>query len=1340
MDSAWRSAFDRSLLHTEATLLQLQGHRASYDRAKQKVDDYLGPVPNSTALSASTPRPETGDEDVGVPPPLPQHRYREFQRSAMLRHPSPTVTNSLPGVESTPVHRHDRETSSYVASSFIDAPTPLQLLNSQMRNAALDLELEKTKRVDSIRDLTHRTAAQLTEVKARLVQLEDENALLRRSVRALETRFAFRDGGSSVSEGLCSPAPASPPRPLQTGPPSSIPSIKAALLQGTATTTSSILERLTAVEAAVARQQRLLEDRQSRLDVTVSGAVETRVAVEVERVRGVARDTAREAAEQLIQLRLSTLMSGLQSDVQRAAEAAASSEAIARVAENTSQEAERRLSAQLQRLTGQMSDLHTSLGAGGGGVGRSTIPQQIAALEQRTDDDFRQVRAELRQLRQDAETRVSEGDQLQRRVTSVAKSEAQAVLAELLAKQQSEEPAFQKADAVSLLNTAVVPLHDELQKIRESLMQQQQQVDEEQRKTGIRFATMTAAAGEWTLVEERCQQQVDAQNKSLSCIRADIVASTNQLREEASNTRSQLRDAMEESTAKLDERLSTMVRDRTSRIEAALLQKTHSIEEQKGELARLRASHDLTEERLQVIEATLAPLQVMLSRSMDEAKTRHDALQTMMQQTCATPLSRLSMEKDVLQHRIQQLEEGAADLQRIMLEQASEGRRGVDEQGRALRSTIEQRSAAHTETCEALRDQLTSLRRTVEQKMDVLANEAQQVLTESDVRRLLEEHQVATAVVKSTPPPLSPPSSASLANSTEGATTPAAAVRLPEIAEALQKRVEGVEMHLSSCTAALEELSLAQSQLKQEMAGQTTEEQLNTVQQELRAAHSDHQRLATDMENQLQSQKAQLAIQTEKATRASQELVEAAILQIKQEVSPPYFTRNIVADPSCLQHLAIHLQAHLHLPPEAEGRLAVVEGAVEQQKNFRRETQMHLGKIEAAVAAVGEVQPAADSVLSENHRNDIAELRMHCAALQEAHETLHEKYETTAVKKMAALSTTLEAVKNTADRAMAEVEQTQQQCAQLTAAQRQQLPSLKQYIHEIVEVIKSDQEAAVDPLRLRLRGVEERWRELVANHDAFQQQVELHHAASAKMQKELGDQLRSDMSAQVESVASVAEQKTASLRAGLDALSTTMQSQAEKAAVVVAAPIPAEAPSHPRIDELEERISQFETYNRESLVALSEALNCFQGDLQSVVVRFSEKVNTPGSGLQPPLTASSGISSPGAESTTTTGGPHQPGLINSLEDVLTYLLSQQRQLQRVLQQLHINTLQTLEILEQHEESTAAIPLIQDTINQVSEALVPLAQHLGVAIHLPQLPASELAALPTISSPGDRAEM
>jgi hypothetical protein len=1177
MSSAWQTSIDRTLRSTEATLESLQQRHRSYDAAKHRVDDYLGlatPYRDGKALFDSLDR-----ADVGVPPPLPQHRrYRPApdegtsgdgrglggrQSNAFdpPHGPSPSFFNA--GAYAAQ-NSNGRVGASGASPSRDDPTAPLQLVNAQVRGAMLELELEKAKRADSIRELAYRTTAELGELRSMIAQLQSENTSLRKSVRALEGRLGFATDSQMPSQ-LAGAGAASPitgashtsfsefgalPQPQSQQLLSRTALLASAVANSgfglapdkAAAASSSLLARVDALEAGLARQQQLNEDRQTRTAAVLREMVKAEVGSDMAQVRTLAREAARDSTEDLLKLRLSAMQSALQTEVQRALRVAAASETTAQQVQQQYGEVEHRFSVQLQKLSAQFVEWQrgstsaspaASADGGGSGLVPFTAPasqERLLHLERAVEEELHGLRGQLRQLRQDTETNLErltqEQKQMQAQLQGKASAQEVRALMDHVEEERQQRSSTSSAAGAAFREQVNSTLRPQLQLWQDALQQLQERVQEQQdgaeawrRQANLRFAAVEASTKDLREEADRQDQQWSSCTQELRQVRAEVVAAQSRTADALRQFKAELTETCDAKLQAAEERLQTVQKDRQQQWDTQLRQLQQSVAEQQEMAQRARLTSDAAEERLRRVEATVATIESALPHSVADVKAKCEALQTVLQQTCALPLSRVQQDVEGVQRRLHAMDEDRTRMAAVWNQQLADAKRFFEEHVRNNRDMVEQRLSHQKDLYEELRGQHSSQRRCTE--------EQQQLMLEQ-MKRLQQQQQLASSPAPVLAPP-APAVAASARSASEGlspsggtsapspppaaqvdgdkAPSPIAAVSVDALHD-LQQQVQRILPQLQSMEQRVEAAERAVENAVTSTV--TVADAIAPLQERLEEVRERAQRDRTEQQQQLEAMRQALCDNVQamsemcdRVSAAAEEQLSHARGDVASSVAPLRIATILSADPESVQHLALQLQKHLALPSSAARTLADAQTQLAQHACRLDELQQALQEaqkqvVEMRADAAAERTAAqtsateAEAATARASLQDVADVR---AELQEVlqdmkqshtmlltrHAALEKQTQHLSEEQLAVLAGEVDGIKQATEPLPRLIEQLKEQSTAMQAAQRQQLPTLQKYVQDVLEVVQEGQSASLDPLQLKLRTVEERHKKLQAH-------------------------------------------------------------------------------------------------------------------------------------------------------------------------------------------------------------------------------------------------------------------
>ena len=1429
----WLASIDKTLRSTAATLDKLQERQDSYNRAKQQMDDALG---SSTPHREGSAFDSLDRTDVGVPPPLPRHRpYHTSRGEAYIETSveassglSPSPTLFAQGSPQPPTIARGAAGAAHGfngrrGTAFREDPmATLELVNAKMQGAMVELELEKTKRVDSIRELGYRTTVELAELRSKITELQNENASLRKSVRALEGKSGFApeakyaanvSGGAQTS--FLELEPSSSQQQQQLPRTAFLASATAnsgfGLTPAGSTASASLSARVDALESAVARQQQLAEDRQTSTAALLQKMVKTEVDAGVAQVRTEACQVARDGVEALLKLRLSALESSVQTDVQRALRVASASETTALKVQQQCDAMERRLSTEMNQKNALLRERQrdadsplpsataatATLGTVVGCAGGSASQERLLQLERVTEEELQGLRVQLRQSRLDTEAQLELLAQAQKQMQSQLQSKASAQdmrgVVERLEEQQQRSSsgggAAFREQVNAVLRTPLQPLQDALTKLHDDVQGQRESAEAWRRQADLRFAAVEASTKDFRDEAERLDQQCRSCVQELRQVRTDTTAAQARATDALRQCKAELMDALDAKMQATEERLQLQQRDRQQQqVEAQLRQLQQSVTEQQETAQRTRAAGDAAGERLRRVEAAVAAMESAVPHSIADAKAKYEALQTVVQQSCVLPLTRLQQDAEDVQRRLHALDEDKAHLNIMWAQQLAVAKQFFEEHVRNSRDMLEQRLSHQKELYEELRAHQSSQRRYADEQqqlvleqMNRLQQQQQQLLLSANLaplpmpvtkKRSVSEESSSLAAAKPEAAPATATTTAAQGEENRTAAPPPAAattttMATPGAATAPSALASLVEDAIAPLQNRLHDMH-EQQQLEKKDQDLRRSEMEHTLSEKLRAVSEAYERASASTEEQLLRLREELAAST----------------------TPLRLVMALSSDVESVRHLALQLQDHLAFPPRFTQALEDLQTQAAQHAQSLdavqaalRETQQQTAEMHAAAEAERTAEtpaPAAVETVSvspQDVENVRAELQAALFDVRQSHDALlarqtalEKQTQQLSEERLVALSGHMEDIQQATELLSPRVEQLTEQCAALQSAQRQQLPTLQKYVQDVLAVVQESQAAALDPLQLRVRTVEERQRQQHTNLQEWMgEQATAAEQAGLSQQKKL-EQLKTEWEtsyagqlgdvqhnvsaaqagladlvekvAQMERLRLADEEEKQQLREEVRAVAQAAKEDHDPAAAppleetpptaaAVAAPTkeveaasvavtnsaagPTVEELQSYVEELDGRLSQLEEQTNDSLAATADALDMFSQQLQDVVSRFAVAVREAEGDddcvgtAAAPTTASSSSAVVASNSSGGGGGV----AIKSLEDVFGYFLHQLQQLQQALYRLQANTVETLEILEQHEESTAALPMLQHTVDAIAEALVPLAERLGV---------------------------
>ncbi|KAG5504362.1 hypothetical protein JKF63_04811 [Porcisia hertigi] len=1356
MNATWQSSLDRTLRSTvagAAALEQLQHRRANYDRARRKMDDYLGPSPKR---GDDQPALDLLDQDLSLPPPLPQHLRYHAER---VTGPSPPAHSSLD--DSTPIRR-----PSLLSSS------PLQLLNAQVRGVLLELELEKAKRADSVRELAFRTTAEIAEMRSLITQLQTENGTLKKSVHALEGRLGFEgrtDGlRKSVANGGVTPADGAYYTSLsvESGPPtksSMAPSTIANTGFGlphkmpfTAGEATSLVARVEALEAGFARQQQHSEDRQTRLTGTLRELVKSEVGAELTQVRALAREAARDSTEDLLKLRLSALESSTRADVEKALRSASASEALAQQAQQQCRETEQRLSSHIHKLQAQVAERQGQ--------------ERIALLESRVDDQLSGMQSQLRQCRADVEVHVDRLLEERKSLSGVVQRKSEA--AGLLAMNEHLEETHRgggsgwmsREQVTALLQTQLQQaLDDEVRKMHTMAQENLDNADTWRRNASMRLAALETHAENTHSAVTQQEKQWETVTRDIQQVRADLSSVQSRVSEATRHAKTELADVWEAHVQALEDRTQKLHRERQQQTDTQLRQLQQTLAEHQEALQRARVAGESAEERLKRVETALAAAEATLPRAVEDARVKHEALQSVVQQACVLPLSRVQQDIEAAQRKLQAVEEDRARLNSNWMQQLMEARQYHEERARHTREVLEQRLVHQKELYEELRTQQTLQRRTAEDQHQQLMDRVRHIQGQ--------QQHTALSVVTPTHARERPADVDSASALAMPLSSTAAEV---SVFEDYQRTLQGLLGRLEALDDRVGSVEGVSAKVPHIVADATAAiaARLEGLQDRVQATSDDWRRQHEELKRETELQLRTLSKKCSETEASIDAHATRTTRQLEQSLSPLELVSHLSTDKPSLQRLAIRLQEHLALTPDntaaidgMRAQLATQAKALEALHTWMQDSKQIIAGLSdlrladqasaAAPSSNTEVHPAgaADGVAArEEALNAVGSLQVALEEQRKRQDDLEVLLRNLTAQELARVTRELVELKRATDRTSLELATLADQYSALQSLQRQQLPTLQKYVHDVVEVVESNQSTQLDLVQLRLRAVEDHHKHLQARLEEYNATHEAEAAQRAqdllkkmnqeqKEHKAIEEQLtslRDDVAATRADVDSFGRHMAAAkeARERMESLATALQPAASpvpaeetyavaqkgevgestqhSAGLPLILPVASVAELHSLFEKLDERLTLLEEQTQESVSMTSEMLGAFRDQLQNVVGRFSdaaarhtEEPRATEGDMGDALAAETAV----AVTESILSFTQLP--IRNLEDVFLFLLHGLHKLHQALSQLQSNTVDTLEILEQHEESVALLPMLQHTVDVMSATFLPLAEQLGV---------------------------
>nr|CAJ2473656.1 unnamed protein product [Leishmania braziliensis] len=1198
-------------------------------------------------------------------------------------------------------------------------------------------------------------------MRSLITQLQTENGALKKSVRALEGRLgcggnsdglhkSAANGTATTDDGafsITSLGALAPPTRAGTLPSVAINSRFGLGHDATmpASAAASLVARVEALESGFARQQQHIEDRQTRVTSALHELVKAEVGSEISQVRALAREAARDSAEDLLKLRLSALQSSTQADLQRALHAASASETVAQHVQQQCHESEQRLSSHMLKVQAQLSEWQRTHGGNASGsttVATSGTSQQekerVAAVERRLDEQLRSMQSQLQQYRSGVETQIHRLAQQHNALSGVVEGKADA--AELLAvrehlgeQQRGDSSGWMSRDQVTaLLRAQLQPLHDEMHKAQTMAQESLDNTNAWKREAARRFATVEAGMKAQS-AETQQDQQWQSCARDVQQVRTEMNSVQSRVAEAVRQAKTELVNVWDAKLQLLEERTQQIHRERQQQTDAQLRQLQQTLVEQQEALQRARMTGESVEERLRRTEAALAAVEMTLPRTAEDVRVKYEALQAVMQQTCVLPVTRVQQDIDAAQRKLQAVEEDRAMLNNSWKQQLAEAQHYHEERVQHTREVFEQRFAHHKELYEELRTQQTLQRRATEEQHQQLMDR---------VRHLQQQQHRFSSVVA---PTTVREQSAEVASTHALATAASTSIAGTTASGEYQRSLQLLDSRLQDLDSRLDRVEEASASVPLTIADATSSvaKRLEGLQDRVQAQVEDWQRRHNELERDTERQLSALSRRCSETLAFIDAQSARTTCAMDEALSPLKLVTCLLTDKSCLQHLALRLRDHLALTLEETPALADVRvhlatlaktlEAVQASMQQAQQEIAGLSERNRADQAPGAVPPsssemesatAAEAATARQEMLDlIHNLQVTLEEQRGRQDHLEESLCHLTVQQLATVTKELAEVKQVAESVSLEIAKHSDHCNALQSAQRQQLPTLQKYVQDIVQVVESNQSSQLDPIQLRLRAVEDRQKHLqtrleeanaTQEADVVQRVQELHKRMdqqSEKVHKAVEGQLaslRDEVIATRTDADSLAKRVAATeqAREHVTGMLATLQAAAPPAKAAEALMTPDAVAEEPLdIREIDERLTQLEKQAHDSVSVTAEMLGAFRDQLQNVVGRFAAAAaqltgHTERSGARAAVAATEGASSP------------QPP-IHSLEDVFLFLLERLLQLQQALQQLQSSTVDTLEILERHEESVASLPMLQHTVDLMADTLMPLAERLGV---------------------------
>ncbi|AAZ13010.1 hypothetical protein, conserved [Trypanosoma brucei brucei TREU927] len=513
--------------------------------------------------------------------------------------PEQDIGRMLRGNKTTPQYKaavtpSARENNTYptrsspaVATSASRAPgtagewaNAFRLLQSQVYNCVVELDTERVVRSNNIREVEQTLSGHVGELRAMILQMKKENEYLTGVVRSLQKRVSPHRAGRSIGNGEHTITSAAPPQTMTT-------------VAGMA----ALTERLEALEDTVARQQRVVGDRNTRLEGNIREMVGNAVNIEVERTRRIAREAARDCTDELVRTHLASIQAVLQSERQHQQKVdSASSDAVREVVQHF-----RRLEVDVQRRLQEMNSTITVIRQQ-----QQQRESEIQELSVRVAQDVSAVERSVEAARRELQSGIAKNAQANEARAEATQLALEAAVAER-AIAASKEVVMHRATIIDAAEAGAKQKEqqeeqrllrrlEDAQRTNETVQRQQEKLEEQLK-------------GLQSVVQELQQQLVEAV-KASNVASADITKWKARIRE-ALTTSEEARTLAQESTA-CAQKTEDSVREALARSGV--------------QLKRLVADHEngtlLTQQLTEKLEATEARL-ASTRTVVDDLSERH---------------------------------------------------------------------------------------------------------------------------------------------------------------------------------------------------------------------------------------------------------------------------------------------------------------------------------------------------------------------------------------------------------------------------------------------------------------------------------------------------------------------------------------------------------------------------------------------------------------------------------------------------------------------------------------------------------------------------------------------
>lgn len=950
MDTHWKGAIEKTLRSTEATLRRLQERQAHYNVAKMKVEEALGDsrVPPSHARRAEGQHIYTEpasfhsamNSDFAIPPPLPAS-YNIGVQQMSPHTPEPINHSALTGPS--------------VSATVKEMYEANQVLTYRVKSLAAELELERTVRTDSMREFATHHANQVGELQSLLQQMRDEYTSLRSSVKSLESQSFWHPSGAEDSINR------------RNNTTTALWEAKSALLNNSLESASavaaaaSLSQRVADLEANVARQQRLLENRQLRLDDILRDLVSAKVDVEVERVRSIARESAGDQIER----RLSAVQSSLSQELHSAVERAVAAEEVSREGERTARRMEKEVMRQCESLEDDVRSLRTAVAA----VQPQGWADTVAGLKESADTLERQLRTCQLEMQQSSLC-LTQSVNAKMEATRV---EVLSATTRLVEDFHHRMGAVRQADVSRLIEAAVEPLHVEVRRLQQTARGHQQsldtwQMDGSSRLTDVENSTTRLREQSQSLREASTAQQITVENLKTAvdqmCIQLRQCTKTV---EDAQRTATDVAAASRAVTAAQTEFIA--------KTEAQLGGVKLSIESYDGHLRSAASARAGVEARLAMTESSVTALETSIPRALHPVTAKVEALSSTLNESVLPKIDTLQNALQSVSTRYQVVQESKAFQDKLVAQQLSDFMQESDTRLRntehLLRRERDELQAGLEGQLEAQTKKLVSIGKTVatlQAAQDAL--EGGNERTEAKLRNLedrmgIRQHHHDDTSERAPPVGSTPPATVCPSADASPVATLPVEVAQQEDEGSMSTKLEAV---VTADVKGLDVLEARLSLLEEEMRRVVEDLERTRATSEVQARqHSQllHQKLS-DIGAQLKWQDTALRDQLSMASERMDELaahqtssLQANTDRMKELMAPVRLVNAIATTEPALMQLAASVQPHLDTVDALQEAFNVTRVALKRIELSQAQLQASLEANSATLGGDAEARVAA---------------------------------------------------------------------------------------------------------------------------------------------------------------------------------------------------------------------------------------------------------------------------------------------------------------------------------------------------------------------------------------------